>query len=250
MEFKYPNERLRGAGILALALLFTSGVAFGQGAQTGNIFAKATDEQGAGLPGVGVTLTGVSAPVTQVTNINGDVRFLNLSPATYTLDFALSGFGKVSRKNVSVAVNQNTQIDVTMNGKAGFRMHNSAECVMENINPSNSYVKVNVGFLLVNMKPLDRGDTFDFETPNAVISVKGTQFSIRVEKKGQPTAMTTVVVRNGSVQVRVKASSATITVLEGQTLELPPNTYIPSQRTATEEETAPLERISAVYIAT
>jgi Carboxypeptidase regulatory-like domain len=113
MESKYPKERLRGAGILALALLFTSSVAFGQ-AQTGNVFAKATDEQGAGLPGVSVTLTGVSAPVSQVTNVNGDVRFLNLSPATYALDFALSGFGKVSRKNVSVAVNQNTEINVML----------------------------------------------------------------------------------------------------------------------------------------
>ncbi|MFI5180457.1 MAG: carboxypeptidase regulatory-like domain-containing protein [Thermoanaerobaculia bacterium] len=103
----------RGAGILALALLFASGIAFGQ-AQTGNIFARASDEQGAGLPGVNVTLSGVSAPISQVTNVNGDVRFLSLSPATYALDFSLQGFAKVSRKNVTVGVGANTQINVTM----------------------------------------------------------------------------------------------------------------------------------------
>ena len=113
MEFKYPKERLRVAGILALALLFTSGVAFGQ-ANTGNIFARAADEQGAPLPGVAVTLTGMGAPVTQVTNVSGDVHFLSLAPGTVTLDFALQGFGKVTRKNVVIAVGQNTQINITM----------------------------------------------------------------------------------------------------------------------------------------
>src|SRR3974377_1254771 len=96
-----PKKRIRSAGILALALLFMSGVAFGQ-AQTGNIFAKASDEQGAGLPGVMVTLSGVGAAVSQVTNSAGDVRFLSLGPGTYALNFALQGFGKVSRTNVTV----------------------------------------------------------------------------------------------------------------------------------------------------
>lgn len=115
MEFKYPKERLRGAGILALALLFffTSGVAFGQ-AQTGNVFAKVTDEQGAPLPGVSVTLTGIGAPVSQVTNVSGEVRFPNRDPGDYTLEFALSGFGKVTRNRVNVAVGQNTQITIAM----------------------------------------------------------------------------------------------------------------------------------------
>jgi hypothetical protein len=114
MEFNYTRKGFRGAGILALALLFVSGVALGQ-AQTGNVYAKASDEQGAGLPGVAVTLSGIGAPLTQVTNVNGDARFLNLAPSsTVTLDFALQGFGKVSRKNVVVAVGQNTEIYVTM----------------------------------------------------------------------------------------------------------------------------------------
>jgi hypothetical protein len=113
MEFAYPKKRLRGAGIFALALLFISGVAFGQ-AQTGNIFARAVDDQAAPLPGVAITLTGMGAPLTQVTNVNGEVRFLSLSPGNVTLDFILSGFGKVTRKNVTIAVGQNTQINVTM----------------------------------------------------------------------------------------------------------------------------------------
>ncbi len=113
MEF-IERKGWRGAGILVLALLFASGIAFGQ-AQTGNIYAKATDDQGAALPGVSITLSGRTAPLTQVTNLNGEVRFPNLSPSgNYTLDFALQGFGKVKRSNITVAVGQNTEIAVTM----------------------------------------------------------------------------------------------------------------------------------------
>jgi hypothetical protein len=107
------NKGWRGAGIVAIALLFASGIAFGQ-AQTGNIFAKAADDNGAALPGVSVTLSGAGAPLSQVTNVNGEVRFLNLPPATYSLDFSLQGFAKVTRKNIVVSVGQNSQINVTM----------------------------------------------------------------------------------------------------------------------------------------
>jgi len=56
----------------------------------------------------------MGAPVTQVTNLNGEVRYLGLAPGTYQLDFFLQGFAKVNRKNVTVAVNQNTNIAMTM----------------------------------------------------------------------------------------------------------------------------------------
>jgi hypothetical protein len=107
------NKGWRGAGILAIALLFASGIALGQ-AQTGNLYAKATDEQGGALPGVSVTISGIGAPLTQVTNVNGEVRFVHLSPGAYTLEFNLQGFTKVIRKSINVAVNENTQINVTM----------------------------------------------------------------------------------------------------------------------------------------
>ncbi|HUM03351.1 MAG TPA: carboxypeptidase regulatory-like domain-containing protein [Thermoanaerobaculia bacterium] len=112
MEF-LKNKGWRGAGVLAVALLLTSGIAFGQ-AQTGNLYAKVSDEQAAPLPGVSATLTGIGAPVTQVTNLNGEVRFVHLSPATYTLEFSLQGFAKLTRKGIIVAVNDNTQVNVTM----------------------------------------------------------------------------------------------------------------------------------------
>src|SRR6516225_4098773 len=58
----------------------------------GNLYGKVTDESGAALPGVTVTLTGVGAPVSTVTGSQGEFRFLNLSPYSYAVKTELSGF--------------------------------------------------------------------------------------------------------------------------------------------------------------
>jgi hypothetical protein len=107
------QRRFPALALLTLAFLILPGLAFGQ-AQTGNVYARAADDGGQPLPGVSVTLSGIGAPVTRPTNENGEVRFLGLSPGGYALDFVLTGFAGVGRKNVMVEINRNTQVDVTM----------------------------------------------------------------------------------------------------------------------------------------
>ncbi len=107
-RFRYPVLLL-----LTLVVEILPDLAHGQ-AQTGNVFARATDESAQPVPGATVRLSGIGAPVTRPTNRNGEVRFLSLSPGVYELSFVLPGFSTVDRKNVSVAVGQNTEIDVTM----------------------------------------------------------------------------------------------------------------------------------------
>jgi hypothetical protein len=109
-------ESWKGAPSLlvpAFALLLVPGLALGQ-AQTGNLYARAMDDGGQPLPGATVTLSGIGAPVARPTNENGEVRFLSLSPGVYALSFVLPGFATVDRKNVTVSLNENTQIEVTM----------------------------------------------------------------------------------------------------------------------------------------
>jgi hypothetical protein len=110
------NEKRNGFSRLAcllFPLLVLPGLGVGQ-AETGNLFARAKDDAGRPLPGVTVTLTGVGAPVGRPTNVNGEARFVHLPPARYTLEFNLQGFQKVIRKDITVAVNENTQVNVTM----------------------------------------------------------------------------------------------------------------------------------------
>ncbi|MEO8432210.1 MAG: carboxypeptidase-like regulatory domain-containing protein, partial [Acidobacteriota bacterium] len=90
------HNRTITATLLALAFFMVGASLFAQN-QTGNVYGNVTDEQGGRLPGVSVTLSGVGAPNTQVTDARGEYRFLNLSPGTYTLTYDLQGFTKVTK---------------------------------------------------------------------------------------------------------------------------------------------------------
>src|SRR6202171_2327905 len=88
--------------------------AFGQ-FQTGNLYGKAQAKDGSFLPGVSITLTGVGAPHTTVTDGQGLFRFPNLSPGQYTVKAELSGYGTATRTGPSVSVGQNVDISMTLN---------------------------------------------------------------------------------------------------------------------------------------
>jgi hypothetical protein len=81
---------------------------------TGNIYGNVVDEQGARLPGVSVTLSGIGAAKTQTTDARGEFRFLSLSPGVYTLEYELQSFTKVTNSDIKVSVGQNTETSATL----------------------------------------------------------------------------------------------------------------------------------------
>src|ERR1700686_3453301 len=97
----------------AIAVLALTPALFAQ-QLTGNVFGTTTDEQGARLPGVSCTLTGIGAPNAETSDSRGEFRVLNLSPGNYTLNCELQGFSKVTKSDVQVAVGRNTNVGVTM----------------------------------------------------------------------------------------------------------------------------------------
>lgn len=102
------------ATFLVVAILLIAAVANAQ-FQTGNIYGKTQSKEGDMLPGVTVTLTGVSAPLTQVSDAQGNFRFLNLSPGTYQLRAELAGMGSSTRTGINVNVGSNADIAMTLN---------------------------------------------------------------------------------------------------------------------------------------
>jgi len=104
----------RVVALAASLLLVAGGAAFAQ-LQTGNVYGKVVDQQGAALPGVTVTLDTGAAQEVQVTNAQGEFRFLSLPPATMKLKSELQGFGTVEYPNVVVTVGHNTTLEITMN---------------------------------------------------------------------------------------------------------------------------------------
>jgi len=82
--------------------------------QTGNLYGKVTDNQGASLPGVTITLTGSGPTKVQVTNAAGEFRFLELSPGSYEIKAELEGFSTVDYPNIKIAIGRNTTIEITL----------------------------------------------------------------------------------------------------------------------------------------
>ena len=110
---KSSNMWGRVVAVAMMLLVLGGGAAFAQ-LQTGNLFGTVMDEQGSPLPGVTVTVTGGGAPQVQVTNAQGQFRFVSLGPDTYQLKAELEGFSTVEYPNVTVNIGRNTTIEVTL----------------------------------------------------------------------------------------------------------------------------------------
>ena len=112
-DMKRCPPLFRAAWVAMLVSLLAVG-AYAQ-LQSGNIFGKVAANDGSALPGVTVTLTGIGAPQTFITDAQGDFRFLNLSPGQYTLKAELAGYGTATRSGVTVNIGRNAEVAMTLN---------------------------------------------------------------------------------------------------------------------------------------
>ena len=124
---------------LCLALFAVS--AFAQ-FQTGNIFGKTQAKDGSALPGVTVTLTGMGAPQTEVTDASGSFRFPNLAPGSYTLKAELAGFGSATRTGLTVSVGQNADIAMTLNASMSESITVTAESPLLDVRKAGTATSV------------------------------------------------------------------------------------------------------------
>ncbi len=149
------------AGICASALLFAA-PAIAQ-RTTGEIVGTVADSSGAVLPGVTVTLHGATLPSTgivAVTSGTGTYRFPNLSPGTYSVEAALSGFTTITRDGIVVGVGGTVTLPIAL----------SVSTVEENItvtgatplvSVSTSQVSTNYDKQWVESAPVRRFSFFD-----------------------------------------------------------------------------------------
>ena len=110
---KSNNLLGRIVAVAALLFLVAGASAFAQ-LQTGNLYGTVTDEPGAPLPGVTVTLKGSSAPQVQVTNAQGQFRFLGLGPGSYSLKAELEGFSTLDYPNVVINIGRNVNLEMKL----------------------------------------------------------------------------------------------------------------------------------------
>ena len=109
MSARLPREPASGRYSHALGR-------FGHAQATGSIFGKVTDESGAVLPGVTVTVAGPSLqqPLVAVTTATGAYQFPTVPIGKFTVTFEMSGFKKVTRPDVVIETGFNAGIDAKL----------------------------------------------------------------------------------------------------------------------------------------
>jgi Carboxypeptidase regulatory-like domain/TonB dependent receptor len=122
------NRILIYAGLIAVYLLAARAV---QAQSTfGSILGTVTDQSGAAIPSVTVTLTSLSTQDQQrvQTDANGNYQFLNLQPSGYSLDFEKTGFEHLKRTSITVAVQSAVRVDSVMQvGSTSFTVNVTTE---------------------------------------------------------------------------------------------------------------------------
>ncbi|HEV3139650.1 MAG TPA: carboxypeptidase-like regulatory domain-containing protein, partial [Vicinamibacterales bacterium] len=157
---------------LALMMVLVAAVSAAASAQetTGTLTGVTTDQSGAVLPGVSVTIKNAAAGVSRlvVTNEKGVYTASLLPIGTYDVVFELSGFQTVTIRNISVHVNDRLQID----GRLGVGAINEAVNVVgtrELVQPVAA-LQTTIGAVQVRELPLNNRNFVQLATLAAGVS--------------------------------------------------------------------------------
>ncbi len=136
------NSRVAIAILAVLTLLPVTAFA----ATTGNIAGVVTDNTGAVLPGVTVTITGqnLQGARTAVTNERGEYTLSLIPPGQYRIEASLSGLQSTVRDNVRVSLDTTTPLPIQMGmGAVAEAITVTADAVV--VDPTQTTVQQNFG---------------------------------------------------------------------------------------------------------
>ena len=157
---RFASRIFTCVGFSAL-LIFSFGAVTSAQSTGGRINGRVTDPSGAVVPDVNVTLTndatGVSAH-TQ-TNKGGDYWFPTVAVGTYTLEFEMTGFKKVTRKQVTLDLNETLTVNSTLQlGASTETVEVSSEAPL--VDTSSTQLGATVDSLMATQLPLNTRDTY------------------------------------------------------------------------------------------
>src|SRR3954469_10734780 len=121
MQTSTQNRTRRTDGLwwaaVAALVLFSAMPAGAQSASSSTIHGTVTDESGAALPGVSVTVSSPALQVgreTKVTEPDGTYRFGDLPVGAYKVTFELAGFKTFVRDELRMPLGFVARVDATM----------------------------------------------------------------------------------------------------------------------------------------
>src|SRR6185436_15194083 len=98
---------------IAALLIASAGAAVAK-LQTGSLYGIVLDPERSPLPGATVTLSGIGAPQTQLSDAQGRFRYVGLPPGTYSLQAHRDGFSPLEVDNLIVHVGRSTEVEVNL----------------------------------------------------------------------------------------------------------------------------------------
>ncbi len=205
-----------GFCLLTLSLIFClSAITFGQ-QTTGSVEGTIKDEKGAVIPGVGITLSGVSVGFNRTvqTNDDGVYRFQQVPPGTYKItSSAANGFAAGQLENVTVTLEKTTTADITLGVSQSVNaVEVSSDPLGVTIDSTDSKVQTNITSQLIDQLP--KGGSFT------------TLLKVSPGTRSEPLA--------GGFQVDGASGSENSFLIDGQSAEnfrtgmLTPNNNIPT----------------------
>ncbi|PYV62348.1 MAG: hypothetical protein DMG95_09830 [Acidobacteria bacterium] len=159
--------------LLSFSLLFTP--AFGQ-STGGRIIGRVADSTGAVISGVQITLANEATGVSRDTKTdqNGDYTFVEVAPGNYRMEYALQGFKKNVRTNVTVEVNQVLTLNAALQpGATQETVEVTSEAPL--VDTTSTQMGAVVNDRAISQLPLNARDTYQFlQLQPGVMSTTGT----------------------------------------------------------------------------
>ncbi|HEY8671221.1 MAG TPA: carboxypeptidase-like regulatory domain-containing protein, partial [Terriglobales bacterium] len=147
---------------LAAFILYLASFAAAQ-STGGRLLGRVSDPTGAVVGGVTVTLTNEATGVKRDTRTNeaGDYTFVEVAPGNYVMEYAVQGFKKDVRRDVTVEVNQVLTLNVIMQpGGASETVEVTSQAPL--VDTTSTQLGVVVNDLAVSQLPLNARDTYQF----------------------------------------------------------------------------------------
>ena len=150
-------KRRASALLLVAAALLLVPATGAQAQTTGRILGQVLDAQGAALPGATVTVSSpnLQGVQTQVTDGEGNYRFLSLPPGRYTVKVELASFKTAEQPNVDVGLDKTVTLPVTLQ-LASVTESVTVTAVSSTIDTTSTVTGVNAGADLFERIPLRR----------------------------------------------------------------------------------------------
>jgi len=128
---------------------------------SGDVEGKVTDPNGAVVPGVSVTLTGVTVGFSRTVQSNdqGEFRVQQVPIGTYRITTApISGFAESRVDNVTVTIEKVTPVNITLGITSATTVNVTASDVAGVIDPTTSKVQTNITPKMIDQLP--KGTSF------------------------------------------------------------------------------------------